>query len=625
VDGSRISGGAEIGNRVEDVLLKIGAIRVSGIGSGGIGAGALYFDELHAADARTGFAVAGRVRADWSRTVETGALAGTEFYVSQTVAAQGEDFQAAGSAAAESGAGDTTAETEIPGSGAVATESRAGLRRGNLHLEGDVRARESTNSTDAAFGHTVQTPLLPDGALIVRETFFRDYRTGTEGFQRGLGLTVNAQEIGRYHAENRQDVRAFDAEQAWQLDVAPPAVGPVRLTVNSDAALFAPRFDLVPETYGDTWVRSNSYIAPLPAQRNPQERRQDSRAQLDIGPLKLGGIAGWTNRSSLSGEQEHRLGIDTALELSFTPEGRRPWKLTPSYTRDYAFAEEVASADFAADGDAWSSHVGTEPLVFTAPPVVELFAPDGPGPVAPFRENELNRSYESEGRIRFSRAFSSRVSDLWTPADVEALVRRSLRWEADSLGDTRQWQLGITAIAINLFGREGSTPTFGAYRSDEFRNAVILGLRETPGSDQEPTWSVGLEQESSLFGAGDNRLDLLTAFDISGGAEQTTTFAHEAAYVWDRFTYPSLAVFERMEEKPFYRHEERLTYERTSTDGEFTGSTFTVGHVTRLMITEQGSISLFGDVGWITDPGEYEDGALHLIGLRMGIEGRLSY
>jgi len=630
IDGSRSAGPVTVGNDVDRELLRIGTVTVSGIEAGGIDAGSLYFDEIHAADARTGFAVAGRLEADWSRTFATGIFAGAELYVSQSVEAQSEDFQASGTAATEQELS-APGETIAPGRGAVASSSRGGIRSGHLHLEGEVLTRESTEGNESAFGHLVQLPLAPQGIVVARESFFRDYRMTDPSFRRGLGVTINGGVAGRYRADTTHRIAPFDADQSWRFDASLPSPRWASLTVQTDASLYAPRLEVETDTYGADWVRSNGYLAPISTAVSPQERRHDSRGSLNLWNLELGGEVGWDNRSSLSGEQESRIGLTSALPLEFAPAGRRPWKVTPSYRRSYSFTEEEESTTFDDDGAIWQNRIGTEPLVFTAPFVVELFQPAGPGPVDAFDPDELGRSYESEGRLRFGRAFSSRVSDLWTPADVEALVRRSLSWEGNSTADTRLWQMSITAVAINLFGTDGSTPLAGFYRSDEFRNAVILALQETPRSDTEPRWSIGFEQESSFFGAGDNRFDILTSLDIagggggSGGGASSATVGSEATYVWDRPGYPDLAVFERMEEKPFYRHEERLALEVTTGEGEFTGSTVTVGHVTRLMIADQGSISVFGDLGWIADPGEYEDGALHLIGLQFGIEGRLSY
>jgi hypothetical protein len=641
IDGSRVSGAdVTVGSRSDRELLRLATLEVRGIGTdaGEIGTGTLYFDELHAADPRTGFALAGRVRADWSRTLERGFLAGAEVYLSQTVAAQGEDFQAAGSATGEEvsagtgggagGGGDGgggSGASMPPGSGAVATESRGGIRSGSLHLEGEVIARESENDGAAAFGHYIQLPLAPADSVVVRERFFRDYRLGYTGFSREAGLTVSPKRWGRYQIDTGHSLSVTEARQSWRMDLSPPAAGPIGLSLNTTASLFAPDVTISPGTYGDSWQASNEYLLPLAQSVSVQERRQDSRLRLDAGPVEISSSIGWTNRSSLSGDQESRMSWDAALPLSFTPAQRRPWRITPSYRRSYTFAEEALSEDFTEDSRIWADRITAEPVIFTAPPLTELFRPAGPRSFGSFQSNELNRGYDGEGRIRFNRAFSSRLSDLWTPSDVELLVRRSLRWEAATLEDSRLWQAGVTAIAVNLFGTDGARSRYSFYKSDEFRNSVILALQEYPNTTGVRRWTIGLEQGSSFFGEGDNRFDVTNTLDFSGGETTELEYGNVLGYVWERPGYPPLRIFERMEEKPFYRHEETLTTTITAVEGTFTGSEVALGHRTRLVITQQGSISAYGDIGWIADPGEYEDGALHLIGLRFGIEGRLAY
>ena len=670
LDGTRLASAAvQTGNRADDELLRLASLTVNGIGTTGqIGTGTLYFDELHATDPQTGFALAGRVQADWNRTVEAGLLGGTEFYVSQTVAAQGEDFQAAGSAASDDTVG--AGSGSVPGTGTVATTTKAGLRSGPVHLEGEVLARgsandsvnESDSDSDAAFGHYVQLPLAPAQAVLLRERFFRDYRYGSTRFSRNTGITLSGTSWGRYQLESSHTVGERESQQTWRLDLTPPSLGPVKIGLSADAAVYAPDLTVGPGTYSDSWLQSNTYFLPVPESRSAQERRQTSRFRLEVSPFETTTTAGWINRSSLSGDQEHQLSTDARLPLSFTPAGRRPWRLTPSYRRSYTFSEELSSSSFSEDASAWAARISDEPVIFTAPPIVELFHPDGPIRFAPFRPEELTRKYDAEGKIHFSRAFSSRISDLWTPSNVEALLRRSMRWEGNTLDDSRNWQLNMTAVAINLFGREGAQSRYRFYRSDEFRNAVNLSLKEFPGSPQKPEWSIGLEQTSSFFGnpnvgdqsfggpnlpgtsppagppkspgAGfpgtspgdtDNRLDLTSSVKLTESTSRTLDFGSTIAYIWNRPGYPPLKVFQRMDEKPFYRHHESLTVSITATDGEFTGSEVTLGHSTRLVITQQGSIAAFGDLGWIADPGEYDNGALHLIGLRIGIEGRLTY
>ena len=207
----------------------------------------------------------------------------------------------------------------------IATASRAGFNNGDFRIEGEVLTRNSAIDSDAAFGHTLQIPFGPSGFIVANERFFRDYRVSNAGFERQVGFSIGNARVGRYTGENRQTVSSLDTEQSWGIALAPPAIGPVSIALQSDTSLFAPRYDFVTESYSDTWSRSNTLIAPIPDSQSPQERRHTTRVQVEGGPVELDGTMGWTNRSSLSGEQEHRLGLEVALPLEFAPTGRRPW------------------------------------------------------------------------------------------------------------------------------------------------------------------------------------------------------------------------------------------------------------------------------------------------------------
>jgi hypothetical protein len=284
--------------------------------------------------------------------------------------------------------------------------------------------------------------------------------------------------------------------------------------------------------------------------------------------------------------------------------------------------EEAASASFAGDGHVWSHRVAREPGVFTTVPVLELFQAElGFGELPP---EAIARTYRAQGRLRFSRAFSSRPQDLFLPADVEALVDRSLRWEGDSREDLRQWQLSVTAVAINLFGAQGSRPTFLNYASDEFRNALLLSLTEPVGGE-EPSWTIGVEQQTRLFGFRENEFELDSTAQFASAATSTVSLSSAAVYRWQRPGYPDWRLLQRLEQEPFYRHEERGEVTAEFENGNFTGSEITLGHRSTLVVGANGEISLFGDLGWIADPEQYDSGVLNIIGLQVGLEGRLSY
>ncbi len=636
--------------------MRVASLSVEEIG--GTTTGTLYFDELHAADARSGVSGAGRIYAAWSRTVTEGTFAGTRLYVSQSVAAQGADFRLAGSAAggttgggdasddvsngddggdySSAGAGTGTSGTadfssgaggpSLPtASGVVATDTRAGLTAGPFHLEGRVVTRGRDDEGSAGYGHEVAIPLLPGGAVTLRESFFRDYRYGSTGYSRQVGVQSAREGWGTYQVSASHNVSERETQQAWRVDLAPPSIAALRLQLRNDISLFAPDLTVSSLPYGSSWRESTDYLLPVPERLSAQERRLESGISLDIAALELTGDGGWTNRSSLSGEHESRLALGISLPLSFEPAGRRPWKLTPSYSRSYLFIEELRSAGFADDGAAWANRIAGEPGMVTALPIAELFQTlPSPEFDAPLPGGE-RRSYDAEGSLEFSRVFTSRISDLWIPSAARLDVERSLAWEGDSIEDSRTWRMEATATAVNLFGREGAYPRALLYASDEFRNSVTAKITERPRSDGKPAWSVGASQGTSMYGAGENRLDSLLGVTASRDSFWTVEYYGEVTYRWIDRRYPPLNVLERLEETPYYRHEERTAFTVTTEDGTFKLGEVTAGHRTELIITRQGSISLFGDLGWTMDAGEYENGALHLIGLRIGVEGRLSY
>ena len=137
-----------------------------------------------------------------------------------------------------------------------------------------------------------------------------------------------------------------------------------------------------------------------------------------------------------------------------------------------------------------------------------------------------------------------------------------------------------------------------------------------------------IENETTIFGFNEAELSLNNRFERSRTAvsgERAAELGSEIEYRWRRPGYPRLPVFERMENKPYYRHTESVGVVLTYSERELERSELLVGHETALMIGEHGRISVFGDIGWLVDPGRYDDGSLQVIGLQVGLEGELRY
>jgi hypothetical protein len=636
-EGVRVDGRAATGSSVafgEDAdLLRLASLTVRGVPQGSI-----FLDELHATDPRSDLSGAVAVAAAWQRVVENGRLTGTALTIEQTIAASGEGFRSSGGGSGQSVAGALGSATTT-GSGAIDRSLRSSTllraERDGLLAEVENAVDLGGNSPELAFGHRVGVPVGTSRALRVEEQFFRDFRPSGEVADRSAAISVD-HSWGAYRvgATNRADDR--EITQRWEVTGTPPAWRSVQTSLTGDARVLSLERRIVSEDYAASWARSTERFLPLPEAGLRQERSLSASVNLGIESFSIVTSGGWIDRSSVSGDHDDRLAISSALPIEVAIPGRRPWQIVPEYSRTWQLRRTGSSGSFSSDGRLWADSIASEPVAFTAIPLVELFQSAPDLGLDDLSADELSRTYDSEARLRFSRAFTSRGVDLLLPADAEALVARPRSWEAGSRVDQRLWQLSLTAVAINLFGAEGSTPTFTAYQSDEFRNSLLLRLTEPIPVEQEepegssiaasaPSWQIVLKQESRLFGFSEQEMEIVSSLDLSGPDPAGVTVGSSAAYRYRTPGYPRVRLFERLDEKPSYLHEERLSITATFDTGEFVESEVTAGHRTTLVVSDNGEVSLFGDLGWLADPAGYDEGLFHIIGIQVGIEGRLQY
>ncbi|MCG8480621.1 MAG: hypothetical protein MI724_16120, partial [Spirochaetales bacterium] len=612
VDG-RVVSSFNVRTTPEDAdFLRLATVRVRGLASG-----TLYLDELHAADPLTQFATAARVDARWTHRIDEGRLAGAAVTLEQRVDAQSDGFQSA-QTLSESG----SATSATVSNRALSTRTVARLRREELLAEIETSVRVLDSGSAGAFGHHLAIPVLPGSTLIIEERFLRDYSAVSPIADRGVVVSSRGA-WGSYRLSGANLAESREIAQSWDAVATPPSVGPVAISLAVDLAVRSLDREIVSEDYGSSWIRSTEHFVPLSESGGRQERRGAGSVEVDVGRWSNGFSGGWTNRSSISDDQDHRADLRSELPIEFARPGRRPWRVVPSYRRAYFFQEEFASDTLAGDADGWAEQIASEPQIFSTVPIAELFQRSARIGLNSLPTAGLSRTYDAEARIGVGRAFASRPRDLWVPSDIEALVRRERSWEADSSEDVRLWQMSLTAVAINLYGTEGSRRRFDRYRSDEFRNGVVLGLEESIDGDS-PAWTISLTQQTAIFGHSDNELDVASSISIERSESTVTSLFSETTYAWRRNRYPRIPVFERMQEEPYYRHEERLSAELSFEDAEFTRSEILIGHRTALVVGTQGELSLYGDIGWLTDPGEYETGMLHVIGFQAGIEAKLT-
>lgn len=591
-------------------------LRTVQVATRGLSAGTLYMDELHATDPRAGFAAAGNVDAVWQQTLAEGRLAGTRITVEQRVTAQGEDFRAGAAASSATNRTGTPVGRSLRSTTLLRGERQLLLTEVQTTLETDG-IRES-----GAWGHRLYAPLLPGGAVRLQERFYRDYAPRSSIAEREVAL-ISSGDWGtwRLSTANRADQR--EIVQEWGFSGAPPGIGRVSSSFTSDLSVRSLDQRVAAAPYGTAWLASGARMIPLSQNDGRQERAADTGFTVEIGNFELKPAAGWTNRSSLSGDQTDRLEVFTTWPVQFREAGVRPWEIRPEYHRRWTLQRRSKSTSLAEDFTHWSRSVARDTGAVTAIPLAELLQPASQLGYTALTGDELARTYDAEARIRFGRTFGSRPRDLYVPSEITAALARNRHWESDSRADQRVWELGVTATAINLYGTQGSRPRVSWYRSDEFENRVTLQLNEPVGST--PSWRITVAQTSRIFGFAETEGELATTVQIDGPDPRGMTAASGAIFRWRTLRYPDLALFERLQEEPYYQHEEELTVEAEFQDGSYRGSEVIARHRTALVLGANGSISAYGDLGWLTDPARYDEGTLQAVGLQLGLEGRLEY
>lgn len=581
----------------------------------GLSAGILYVDELHAGDPTAGFAAAGDVDAVWQREISEGPLAGTNMTVEQRLTAQGEQFRAGVAASADD-------RTSTPVGRSLRSTTLIRGERERLLTEVQTTLETAGNGGSGAFGHRLRAPLLPGDALGLRERFYRDYAPRSAVADREVELTSSGTwGTWRLSTANRADQR--EILQAWGFSAAPPDLGPVGSSVTADLSVRSLDQAVAAEPYGASWLTSTSRVLPLTQSEGRQERTGETRITVEIGGFEITPATGWINRASISEDQTDRLELSAAWPLEFRNDGSRPWEIRPEYRRRWTLQQTSDGASISEDLDQWWHSVTRDTPAIAAIPVVELFQPTAGLGYRALDADQLTRTHDADAQIRFARAFGSRPRDLYVPSEISAGVARDRRWESDSRADRRIWELALTATAINLYGAQGSRPQFSWYRSDEFENRVSLQLDEPVGG--APDWGITVGQTTRLFGFNTTEGELASSVVVHGPAPQTVTAESGARLRWRTLRYPDLAFFERLQEEPYYQHEEELTVGVEFDNGVYQGSEVIARHRTSLVVGANGTISAYGNLGWRADPARYEEGTLHAIGVQLGLEGRLEY
>jgi hypothetical protein len=276
------------------------------------------------------------------------------------------------------------------------------------------------------------------------------------------------------------------------------------------------------DDYFTAWIGSFAYA--LPAFENESKRRS-IKASLDISPPSLASkllslSAGTAVEPSTSDEGIRRTTSSMRLEIAL--KGAK-FSLTPHYERSWKDTRDTTASSLLGDIALWVEDIAGVPLYYSGIPILDLFLPayaeefkSQTGSSSSLSEALLS----SEVGIALSRDVGSRWTDLILPSAFSLDFRRELSRSDDQTTDT--FVIGCSGkwAAVNVFGTLGTSPSAGAFDSDEYLGIMKTSLRMPKGG------SLGLSHQSqalaTFYAGASDRCDVTNTLSIDSTAASSS-------------------------------------------------------------------------------------------------------
>ena len=522
-----------------------------------------------------------------------------------------------------------TGATTLPEeAGTFVSSTASGVTVAGVRLEGDATASVTEGETSGEAGHRVTLP-AGDSPVVFEDTFRRTFRRLVPLLGRSNSLLLSTAALGNHRISSAAEVDRTRLSQEWGLSSETPS--PRFFTLSTEISLYqnARGYTLKEEDYATSWVGAYPLLLRWEEGRE-EERRGEAALSGRLGTESLGLFVEPEAKYNRLPSQEQR--NEAALRLTGERIGGAPgapsWRVAPYYERRFTTEDDgVSSADFGEDLQEYGDQTSNMGYPYTAAPGWELFLPLEDTPF-PDETGELQgASYTPKTGVLLERPIGSRITDLYIPSALDFSLNRNYAREEDALTDQQEWNFGVTAAAINLFGQQGGYPTFEIYQSDEIRNSFNLGILRDLTAD-EIVQSYAFETKLALYGVEDRVFDYRHRFETEIGEEETTfTAESESAYTWTKVPLSVLGMESLnplLEEGAFYRHTVRASATVEVVESWTLDLIF--GHETALEIPETGSIRAYIDLGWTNEPfAEGSGQRQQLLGVMFGIEGSLQF
>ena len=471
-------------------------------------------------------------------------------------------------------------------------------------------ARESGES-GVALEYEVERPL---GSIMTLRESFRSASgaLGSEWTHNG-GLTITIGAPFRMSAEWSSEAGST-LHRSWMLSAE--GEGLLQLPVAANASAGFTEASAVPELSGYRARWQNGYTGLFGA-ADVLRRSTDSSIEIAVDGEPVGA------RMLFSAAQESDAttgrtasSVDAGVSLPFSLGGGQSVTLEFLRSSQATLTDGPAGSPAAQFGSMLSSPT-LFPLSIRQIPVVELIDENFESVFTGDSADTLAATYAPELRISFRSPPRSTAWSLLVPTSASLGLRRIAERETDAVRSSLATEGQISFVALNQFGRMGSTPLFPFYDSDEFQTRV----QATATESRDASWyyEINVNQQTLLLWNNGASLDAITNLQLD--IQQKTSYSLLATidYSWisHRRGRPEPRVF-----PPGWEVRQSETVSVTMDNSGRTLSSVGFRHETSFDLGQSRSVTAFlgGAVGRVTEPTD----AL-LLGLEIGVSGSIAY
>jgi len=351
----------------------------------------------------------------------------------------------------------------LDGDPTLASSLEAGMRSGYFDLSASLTPAYASDVVSAGVGYVAAFPGKGAATRFVDE-FSRDEIL--DGYARSLEAALKAGGFAAgLSAASTEESRAFG--QKWKASAAYGSVA----TISASAGLDAPVGLVSGMGVADAWAES--WLLVLPAAESSATSRRLEASLTALGSR----LVATAKRSYDAAAPESR---DDASVKASLPVKLGALSVTPYYARSSSL-ERASSADsFRLDASEFLSAAGDATLLWSALPVVELWADDAFSGFAEFSDGASSAEHSAEIGLELRRPIGYGLVDLFAPSSATASYARAIELDDDTTVRSSAFGLTLSGGAANLFSRAGAVPVLSGVAFDEYSYKTALELSYYP-------------------------------------------------------------------------------------------------------------------------------------------------